>query len=280
MNNMKYCNTCLYNFNSAYYNKHLQTKKHKDNIKQTIINDIKINDIKTNELNGLNNIEIIEKIKEDWTYIKYISKDKFNNELINMLLSISGNYVKFIPNDILTINNIMIAIENDENCIRYLPFELINKYEIALSCVNRNGNLLNYFNEYNNDYNLCKTAILNKGLSWFYISETLKENEELLLLAIEKNNNILLLLNQNKGLFEKYKNIIEEKIDKYDYSLFSIKKGECIICMDTKDIVILLCFDTHNICKSCFQHINKCPLCRKDIKKNEINNSIKIKIWS
>ena len=96
------------------------------------------NNIKRNEINLLDNIEFIEKIKEDWAYIKCITKDKFNNELINMILNISGNYIKFIPKDILTEDNIMIAIENDKNCIRYLPLELINKYGISIYSHNKN----------------------------------------------------------------------------------------------------------------------------------------------
>ena len=70
--------------------------------------------------------------------------------------------------------------------------ELRLSYEIVLKCVSKNGNLLKYFSEYKNNYDICKTAIINKGLSWFYIGETLKEDKELLMLAIEQNNNLLL----------------------------------------------------------------------------------------
>lgn len=269
---MKYCKCCCREFTDIYYAKHLLTIKH---LKQ---NNIYTNKILPVDENTITDIDIVNKVKDDWTFIQSISPNRYNDNLINMLLSISGNYIKFIPKDKLTVNNVMIAVENDENSVRYLPFELINNYEIALKCVNKNGNLLKYFDDYKNDYNVCKTAINSRGLSWFYISDNLKNNEELLILAIEQNKNILLLLNQNKGYFDKYKNIINDKIDKYDYSLFKTKNGECIICMDTKNIVVLSCFETHCVCKNCFQHINDCPFCRRKINKIQVIKQTKI--WS
>jgi hypothetical protein len=193
--------------------------------------------------------------------------------LIQKLLSISGNYVKFIPNDILSPENVMIAIDNDENCVKYLPMKYRENYVIAYHCVLRDGNLLKYFTLFNEDPEICRTAIINNGFAWFYISETMKEKKDLLFLAIDQNKNVLLLLNQNKTIFEKYKKMV--LCANYEYGFLIQKMGECAICLETKNICILPCFQTHTICQTCMKRISRCPFCRKYIYNNR-----KIKIWT
>ena len=109
-------------------------------------------------------------------------------------------------------------------------------------------------------------AITNKGLSWLDTSESMKENKELLLLAIAQNGNLLFLLSQNNAYFEKFHDIIN---DATNHTCYVPKLGgECAVCLDTKqDIIALLCFESHNVCRLCLQQLIHCPLCRKPIQK-------------
>ena len=192
-----------------------------------LLNNIELNN-KRNEINLLDNIEFIEKIKEDWAYIKCITKDKFNNELINMILNISGNYIKFIPKDILTEDNIMIAIENDKNCIRYLPLELINKYGISIYSHNKNKiesnipttNKIIDIEIKNKNKGIPKK---NKKLGDYY--KNIGKNYELMkkyyLISIESGS-----LNAMYELGNYYKNIEKNYELMKKYYLMGIEKGD------------------------------------------------------
>ena len=51
---------------------------------------------------------------------------------------------------------------------------------------------------------------------------------------------------------------------------------ECIICFEVAQPFLLEC--KHSVCYSCYHKIDKCPLCRKKIKKISIIHHVQIYI--
>lgn len=65
-----------------------------------------------------------------------------------------------------------------------------------------------------------------------------------------------------------------QKAKQYVYNNYPklLNKQECSVCLTTKhEVVALECFDTHIVCKQCYEKIDcKCPLCRVSFEKKRI----------
>jgi rubrerythrin len=220
---------------------------------------------------------VLNYIRDDWTYIHKITH--WTRELVLGTLQISGNFFKYIPDEFKKDINIKVAaIRNNPNAVRFMNLENEQLPENAIRELLVNNGLLLRFMTYiiQDNYEFAKLAIENKGLAWFYISDTLKQNKDLLELAISKEPSIIQMLSQKKDKFERYKDTLTH----LKFSKLGLQSGECNICLETNYLVSLQCHIAHTVCVNCIDKIpDQCPYCRAKKCKKEFK-SCEVKIWS
>jgi hypothetical protein len=224
---------------------------------------------------------VLNYIRDDWTYIHKITH--WTRELVLGTLQISGNFFKYIPDEFKKDVNIKVAaISNEPNAVRLMNLENEPLPENAIrELLVGNGSLLRFLSyKIQDNYVFAKLAIENKGLAWFYISDELKQDKDLLKLAITKDLSIIQTLSQKKDKFEKYKDVLTNVLTNLKFIGLDLRQGECNICLETNDLVTLPCHNTHTICVNCIDRIpDECPFCREK-KCKRILKSYKVKIWS
>ena len=155
------------------------------------------------------NDNIIDYINHDWKYIKYIPTKRWTKELALLTIQISGINYKYIPknykNDIdIIITSLKINGNNFEFISSYLnSLTSFNSYNIIKNVISKNGDLFQFIDlQYRNNYDIALIAINHSGNAWFYISDKLKQNINLLKLAICKTPYIINDIMLNIGYFD------------------------------------------------------------------------------
>jgi hypothetical protein len=218
----------------------------------------------------------------------YEFKD-MKNEINNYIKDIIQDEYIFMLNDDNIEYYLNKYVISDESDIMFL----LEKY-VNLGNINKIKNLLNISIEQNLSdsiqieilYELLK--LNNKKLKYceqiFEIfenndySDNIKLQNTLKIIIEYYNNELRYSHRLGNQKFKKYLN--NKNLDRinnnyacylnlYKYFDFNnIKKDKCVICLKKNiEIITLNCHHTHTCCYKCYNHIDKCPLCRNNIYK-------------
>ncbi len=80
------------------------------------------------------------------------------------------------------------TVKKNVNLLHYVSEEILNDKEFALKIVEMNGFSLFYFKNFHDDFDVCLTAIKTSGCVLRYVSDRLKDNEELAYEAVSKRS--------------------------------------------------------------------------------------------
>jgi hypothetical protein len=231
-------------------------------------------------------IDIYTKIaKKNIKAFKFMEKlyltNTFTNSIWEHHLAINGIQIKLCPTQ--TFGLCDIAINQNPNAIKFIDLSRISHdhyFELCQTAVNINGNVIKYLIDINENFysaatdmigtdikfyfssgeinSLIKTAINQNGLALKYINANY-QTYDICKLAVEKSN--MHVLNYIKNNYYKY------ILNYNNYAIISTPIEDCSICFSDEKYFLKNTTCRHMYCRNCIVKINKCPMCRTQIRQ-------------
>lgn len=231
-------------------------------------------------------IAIYTKIaKKNIKTFKFMDKsflsDTFTHSIWEHHLAINGIQIKFCPTQ--TFGLCEIAINQNPNAIQFvdlLRIDYKHYFELSKVAVNIDGNVIKYLIDINENFysdttnivgadvkfyftsseinSLIKTAINQNGLAMRHINATY-QTYDICKFAVEKSGMHVLKYIKNNY----YKYILNYN----NYAITTTPIEDCSICFSDEKYFLKNTTCRHMYCRNCVVKINKCPMCRTQIRQ-------------